>query len=85
MIIMCSNKPRARSGTRKNAHQWWGREVHHVVTDARDKTLCGRDATEWLVISGISIREATLSKNCCVFCARLFEAVNPSDEEPKHD
>lgn len=70
MQVVCSNKPRPSVGTsnRRTATgaAAWGRDVHHLAESG--KTLCGRDASDWLVMD-IPVESAKADHNCCARCA----------------
>lgn len=67
VIGICSNKPRpmvqsSRSYSLKTGESAWGRDVWHIKGDGM-KTLCGRDASEWLIIG-----ETEIDWHCCTRC-----------------
>ena len=64
----CSNRPRPSvHNSHSKGHQWWAREVHHLMRTGDTKTLCGRDAKEWLFMDG-PVEELLANPNCCVRC-----------------
>lgn len=74
MILVCSNRPRPSTRTGGKGNHWWARDVFHVSNDGR-VTLCGRDCTEWLVISEQgNAREVAGRTDCCAPCSRKIPA-----------
>lgn len=63
MIAVCSAKPRPSvHNHHSKGHQYWRREIYHLRGDGQ-RTLCGRDCSEWLVIGEIEI-----DHHCCALC-----------------
>lgn len=68
-IAVCSAKPRPSvHNNHSKGSQHWARDVYHLA-GADNRTLCGRDRSEWLTIGEIEI-----SDDCCVRCARIAAA-----------
>lgn len=65
--LTTSNRPRPSVQKTGKGHQWWRREVHHVLVG--DRTACGRDAFEWLRMDARDRATALLDDNLCVRCA----------------
>lgn len=61
MEMTCSNKPRPSVHKGAKTGQHWLRNVHHIK--AGDKTLCGRNASEWLTFEA-NIDAPDLCKRC---------------------
>ena len=64
---VCSNRrsaPVARSG-KHGGGQWWARDVWHIA-GPDNKTLCGRDRSEWLAVGQVEINH-----DCCQRCAKI--------------
>jgi hypothetical protein len=73
MRPVCSNKPRPSVHKGPKGSQHWLRDVHHIADGP--KTLCGRDASDWLTIDA-TVADSLASPHCCVRCAALA-AANP--------
>lgn len=65
LTAVCSNRPRPTVQRNGKGSQWWTRDVYHIQGEAK-RTLCGRDASEWLTIGPI----AGTDNDCCARCAR---------------
>jgi hypothetical protein len=64
--LVCSNRQRAATRTSGMGNQWWSREVYHFRSGNR--TMCGRDCSEWLVIGPGTLEAAAKDRNCCARC-----------------
>lgn len=66
MIAVCSARPRPSvQNNHSKGSQWWARDVYHLRADGRkDRTRCGRDCSDWLVIGPIE----EVDGNCCQRC-----------------
>lgn len=71
MIAVCSNNPRPSVQKSGKGHQHWKREVFHFAVDKGGRTLCGKDASEWLVI-GDATKEHAENSHCCARCSAKF-------------
>jgi len=67
VIAVCSAKPRTsvQNNHARFGSQWWARDVYHIQGEP-GRTLCGRDASEWLTIGEIEAPD----HNCCARCAK---------------
>lgn len=77
-IGVCSARKRAstqnsRSYFLKTGASAWGRDVYHLKGQGQ-RTLCGRDCSEWLTIGEIE----ELTSDCCIRCATLAAAQDPA-------
>lgn len=63
-IGVCSAKPRPSVQKGAKGHQWWRRDVYHLLGDNK-RTLCGIDCSEWLTIGPVDI-----NNDCCARCSR---------------
>ena len=70
---MCSPRGDARTQSGKG-HQWWTRDVHHLVDKETMTALCGRNASDWLALE-TDTEEASKDPCCCLRCADSFEAL----------
>lgn len=65
LVAVCSMRAPARTqNNHSKGHQWWARDVYHLRADSQ-KTRCGIDCSEWLVIGPID----EIDYNCCQRCA----------------
>jgi hypothetical protein len=64
-IAVCSNRRRASTQSGRG-NQWWARDVWHIKGET-NRTLCGRDTSDWLTIGEVEAVDA----NCCTRCAAL--------------
>lgn len=69
--LVCSPKPRARTGSGGRNNEWWKREVFHIARDGA-KTWCGANRRDWLEIGPSLEVEAPADRNCCTRCAKAF-------------
>lgn len=68
-IAVCSPRPRpsVHNGHSKGS-QWWRRDVHHLRHVANNqRTRCGIDCSDWLVIGEIQ----EVDDNCCKRCLSI--------------
>jgi len=65
-VAVCSARPRPSVQNNRNrfGSQWWRRDVYHLRGD-EDRTLCGRDCSEWLVVGDVD----KIDHDCCTRCA----------------
>lgn len=68
MQLVCSNKPRPSVHRTGKGHEHWRRDVHHIAS--KSVTLCGIDASEWLVM-GPCNEDAKDNVDLCKRC-RLY-------------
>lgn len=56
----------------KTGESRWGRDPFHAQQD--DKTLCGRNSTEWLKFSpgDMTVEDALEDPNLCVRCSKIL-------------
>lgn len=68
--VVCSNRPRpsVQKGAKGNQH--WRRDVFHLAESGR--TLCGRDASEYLTIQ-IKTDAAMTSTDLCTRCVHVAQ------------
>lgn len=76
--LVCSNRPRPSVHKTGKGHQHWRRDVHHIAEQNLRRTLCNRDASDWLIIGPYvdttSDNELTMNKDLCTNCwAKLME------------
>jgi len=51
LIKVCSARPHASThNNHSKGHQHWRKDTWHIGTAGSDKTVCGRDCTEYLCI-----------------------------------
>jgi hypothetical protein len=93
--LVCSNRPRpqVQSSYAKWGGGGWNRDTHHAAIDdgkplhrsSSGRTLCGRDARDWLVIDGkngmtpaaaAASEPHDLCKRCAVNLDRIIERSN---------
>ena len=65
LIATCSNRPRPSVQRGAKGHQHWGRDVFHLRRSDEKRTLCNRDASEWLVVDA---QEPEASGHLCERC-----------------
>ena len=68
---VCSNRQRPSVHKGSKGNQWWRREVFHLRVIGQAKTVCGRDAADYLVIGKWADSEDT---NCCKICKKQVMA-----------
>ena len=79
---MCSNKPRPSvHNNHSKGHQFWARDVHHIVNTPSMTTLCSRDASEWLPMEW-GVAEAADDRNCCQQCAAAIRCREAMEKVP---
>jgi hypothetical protein len=61
---VCTNRPRpSTQNNHSKGSQYWKRDVWHALSwEVKNKTVCGRDCTEWLMISQIPVDDNFCSK-----------------------
>lgn len=67
MIAVCSARPRpsVQNNRARFGSQWWARDVYHLRrVGSTDRTRCGRDCSEWLVVGQLP----EVDDNCCQQC-----------------
>ena len=70
-VMTSPRGPSSTASSRHRGHQWWRRDVHHLVVDGR--TLCGKSAADWLDMSdAMEPSAAAASENCCTVCAKRW-------------
>lgn len=69
--VMCSPHGDRSGSRRRTAYQAGGREVHHVVDRGAMRSLCGRDASGWLIVECDDIMRLVESAFCCAACRRI--------------
>lgn len=69
LILMCSLFGNA-SGARRRSGYTNASETFHVVDQATKRTLCGRDATEWIKMEG-DATDAIGNPYCCRRCESI--------------
>lgn len=70
--VMCSPRPRPSVQKGAKGHQWWLRDIFHLVDLSTRKALCGRDASEWLKIDDLAAQTAIENTHCCTRCAGRY-------------
>lgn len=69
--VMCSPHGDRSAGRRRTLyHKGGGGEVHHIVDPTTKRSLCGRDASEWLMIDDAS-ETLIASPFCCARCSTV--------------
>lgn len=63
LIAVCSARPRPSVQRAGKGSQWWRRDPYHLRGDG-NRTLCGRDCSEWLVVGPM----AEVNDDCCERC-----------------
>lgn len=65
LLIVCAGRAPIKSA---------GGEVHHLMDPATKRTLCGRDASDWLRIDSANFESALASAFCCARCNSRIDA-----------
>lgn len=72
-FCVCSAKPRPSVQKGAKGHQWWLRDVFHLrETPDANKTLCGRDCSEWLSMDSREKDEVKKDHHCCKRCVAIL-------------
>ena len=83
IVAVCSNVPRASSGSAARRHTsgatLWGRDVFHA-SGANGKTACGKLSGDWLTIGTKPVSEAVADTNFCQRCAAIVQRPAPETE-----
>lgn len=70
--VMCSRSGRAGTMGAKSSG-----DVHHLVDSKTKRTLCNRDASDWLEIDA-DPEGAAESSHCCRRCAERYSPAHPN-------
>jgi hypothetical protein len=69
LVTTLRPRPSVHNNYSKHGHQYWTRDVHHALAST-EKTYCGRDASEWVIISEeVPTDTALQDHNLCIRCA----------------
>lgn len=68
IVATCSNQPRPSVQKGAKGHQHWSRDVFHLRHAEASRTLCNRDASEWLTMDGVTAQEAESNPHLCERC-----------------
>lgn len=71
-VFVCSNVPRPSVQKAGKGHEHWRRDVFHARHGNR--TLCGVDCLDWLVIDGMTTADAMVDPHFCERCSRLLKS-----------
>lgn len=75
MQVMCSRSGRSVTHSSRR-FRGEGNEVHHLIMTKTMKSLCGRDASEWIDMEDAfeNIESATENTYCCRQCTAQFHS-----------
>jgi hypothetical protein len=73
IVCTANSRPSVHSNRSPKGAQWWARDIYHIQAKAAPgKTLCGRNSSEYLRLTGA---EFDVDGNCCVRCRNAIAAI----------
>jgi hypothetical protein len=77
MVAVCSARPRPSvQNNHSRGNQFWRRDVYHLRRNGTaNRTRCGLDCSEWLVIGHLD----EVDDNCCSRCLSAVSKGNSHD------
>lgn len=79
LVVVASYNKSAPTKTSGKGHQWWRRDVMHIMDRRTGKTLCGRKTDGWMIIDDASTTALTNTTHCCKRCGAMLKAREGGD------